>query len=390
MSVDWTTAADVRARVRRRWDDGSLLRAFARGEACPVIDIVVRGPRPSEIGDDLGAVQSWVAGLEAGRRRDEHYGLIRTPVGGRTIGRNELPTRAVVTSFDQAWALLGVDREVQSYSQMLALAAVESAVHGWVVEQPMRALSLADEWPALLAAYRWLNAERGSGRHLREITAPGVDTKFVERHRATLARLLSVPSSSTGFIAALGLRVKPDTARLRADPALGVAAGFSDVTVRVDELAERDVRARTAVILENEVTFLSVPVPAEGVVLWGKGFEVDRPGALPWLRDADVDYWGDLDTHGFAILNRLRAWLPQTRSFLMDRDTLLEHRRRWVTEATPTAARLDRLTTDEAAVYEDLVTDRYGRNVRLEQERVDWAWARARFRYDPRPAGSRT
>lgn len=41
-----------------------------------------------------------------------------------------------------------------------------------------------------------------------------------------------------------------------------------------------------------------------------------------------VHYWGDLDTHGSAILDRLRAWLPQTRSFLMDRETLLDHRER--------------------------------------------------------------
>jgi hypothetical protein len=56
-----------------------------------------------------------------------------------------------------------------------------------------------------------------------------------------------------------------------------------------------------------------VPVPRERTVLWGKGFEVDRAGSLPWLASADVIDWGDLDTHGFAILSRLRAWLPQIR-----------------------------------------------------------------------------
>ena len=49
---------------------------------------------------------------------------------------------------------------------------------------------------------------------------------------------------------------------------------------------------------------------------------------------------GDIDTHGFAILDRLRAWLPQTRSVLMDRDTLLAHRDRWVTEDRPAKSAL--------------------------------------------------
>ena len=87
-----------------------------------------------------------------------------------------------------------------------------------------------------------------------------------------------------------------------------------------------------AILVENEVTFLSLPVPVEGVVIWGKGFDIDKAGSLPWLQDAEVHYWGDIDTHGFAILNQLRAWLPHAHSFLMDRETLLAHRGRWGTE----------------------------------------------------------
>jgi hypothetical protein len=102
---------------------------------------------------------------------------------------------------------------------------------------------------------------------------------------------------------------------------------------------------------------------------------------LPWLRAAPVHYWGDLDTHGFAILDRLRAWLPQTASFLMDRETLLAHRDRWVPEPTPTAATLTRLDTAEAALYDDLVSDRLAESLRLEQERIGWAWARDRLPY---------
>jgi hypothetical protein len=48
-------------------------------------------------------------------------------------------------------------------------------------------------------------------------------------------------------------------------------------------------------------------------------------------------------------------------------------------ESCPTRARLDRLSSDEAAVYDDLVSDRLGDCVRLEQERIDWAWAEPRF-----------
>ena len=377
----WTTRSDIRTRVRRRWDDGSILRALAEASPFPIVDVALSGPKPGEIGDDLDAVRSWIAALEAGSRGGLQYTLRYAPVGGRLIGRNELPSRAIVESYEQAAALIGVGDQVQAYKTVLSVVAREPAVSAWVASKPLRALEVADIWPALLSAYLWLRRAQDSGRYLREITAPGVDTKFVERHRPLLAQLLGVPSSAPGFLRALGLGAKPETLRLRVDPSLDLAAGLSDLTARANELAMLKIAAKFAVIVENEITFLSVPVPAEGLVLWGKGFEVDRAGSMPWLAGADIVYWGDLDTHGFAILDQLRAWLPQTRSMLMDRDTLLAHRDRWVVEASPTAARLNRLTVDEEALYHDLITDRLGRRIRLEQERIDWAWVAERLPY---------
>jgi hypothetical protein len=375
----WTTASDIRRRVQRRWDDGTILRALAAASPFPVIEVPVRGPLPGAIGDDLSAVRAWIAALEADSRSGTRYTVRYVAVGGRLIGRNDLPSRAIVESYEQAIALLSVGDQVRAYKILLSAVALEPSVSAWVAANPLRALEVADSWPTLLSAYRWLRAARGSGRYLREITAPGVDTKFVERHRPLLAQLLSVPSTAPGFLSALGLRTKPETLRLRPSPAVGLTAGLSDITARLDELASLDLAVTDAVVVENETTFLSVPIPRDGVVLWGKGFEVDRAGSMPWLAGAEVVYWGDLDTHGFAILHRLRAWLPQTRSLLMDRDTLMAHRARWVAEAAPTASRLDRLTADEQALYQDLVTDRLGERVRLEQERIDWSWVADRF-----------
>jgi len=379
--VNWTTPADIKAKVRRRWDEGSLLRALAADEPFPVIDLPVRGPKPAEIGDNLGTVQAWVADLMAGAvsRGRVRYEVEHAVVGGRLVGRNRLPSRVKITSYDQAWALLGVGAEVAAYEHLLVLTDAEPIAREWVGREPLAALALGEEWPVLLRAYRWLDDARGSGRYLREIDAPGVDTKFVERRRPVLATLLGVPVN--GFVTALGLRGKPELVRVRIDPALGVFGGLSDLSARVVELAAAPIRPRTAVVVENEITFLSVPLPPGGVVLWGKGFEVDRSGSLPWLAEAEVHYWGDLDTHGFAILNRLRAWLPQTQSFLMDRDTLLQHRDRWGQESKPTNARLARLTDAEDALYADLVSDRWGVALRLEQERIDWAWVAARLPY---------
>lgn len=153
-----------------------------------------------------------------------------------------------------------------------------------------------------------------------------------------------------------------------------------------DELARLHVQSRVAVIVENEISYLSVKVPDDGIVLWGGrgGFDVDNVGRLPWLGGADVVYWGDIDTHGFAILDRLRAWLPEARSVLMDQETLLAHRDRWVTEDRPARSALTRLTVDEwGGLYTDLVEGgALGDRVRLEQERIDWNWVEQRLYSD--------
>lgn len=381
MTRAWTTPADLQLKVRRRWTDGSLLSALADDRPFPELDLPVRGPSADELGDHLDAVRSWAADLEAASRDGRRYELVYVPIGGRHVGRNAIPGRARVTTYEQAWALLGVTSQVAAYRRVLELSAGLTKVHSWAAAHPLQALEVADQWEQVLAAYRWLHDSRGSGRWLREITAPGVDTKFVERHRTVLSQLLGVDRSPAGFLTALGLRTKPGSLRLRFDaPALGLPDALSEGTFRLEEVAVLAARVSRAVIIENETTYLTVPVPAGGVVLWGKGFEVSRAGSLPWLRGVDVHYWGDLDTHGFAILNQLRAWLPHTTSFLMDRSTLLAHRDRWVCEPSPTSARLDRLTPDEAAVYSDLVSDRLGEAVRLEQERIDWTWVSERLR----------
>lgn len=380
MSAGWTTPDDIAARVRRRWDDGSLLRAYANGDAFVPIEVPLRGPKPSQVGDDIAAARAWVAALDSGRRDDGRYSLQWQSIGGRQIGRNRLPVRAVVSSIEQAWALLGVGSLVRRFDELLALAHQHPRVREWVVDHPHRALSLAPEMSQLIAAYVWLDGHRQSNRYLREISAPGVDTKFAERHRPALAAMLGVSSTASGFLAGLGLRAKPGLVRLRPSPSLGFPGPtLTELAVRSDELAQLTVDPRVAVIVENEISYLSIDVPEDGVVIWGKGFEVDNVGRQRWLAEADILYWGDIDTHGFAILDRLRAWLPRARSVLMDRETLLAHRDRWVTEDRSAKSALMRLTPDERDLYLELVGDGLGERVRLEQERIDWHWVEQRL-----------
>jgi hypothetical protein len=85
-------------------------------------------------------------------------------------------------------------------------------------------------------------------------------------------------------------------------------------------------------------------------------------------------YWGDIDTHGFAILNQLRGYFPSASSFLMDRETLLAHRLHWGEEPEPARYDLPRLGPEEVSLYTELRFDRHQLRLRLEQERIGYGW----------------
>ena len=258
--TSWTTSADVETKVRRRWASGALLRAHTLGEPFEAIRVTLRTPAAADLSERLEEIRRWAADLERRSDNGRRFELESKVVGGRTIGRSTLPGRAIVRSYEQAWRLLGVREDVRRFDGVLAATAGRPAVTDWVVAHPLRAVSLAEEWPSILTALESLDWNAGTGLYLRQVDAPGVDTKFIERHRGVLAALLAVRTSAQGFVTDLGFAAKPPRVRLRFDPdTLRLPAPLTEAELRTDELAELPVEIAQALIVENEVTYLSVP-----------------------------------------------------------------------------------------------------------------------------------
>jgi hypothetical protein len=370
----WTRPADVRAAARKKWDSGVLLARFAAGQEWEPLSFPIRGPSARQIGECLAEVRQWAAEWAQAAR-----GPLRVEykqVGGRHFGSNSIPCRAWLDGFDEAWALLSAGPDVRRLTGLIE-AARGTRLVPWLTNHPMRALRLASSWDKLLATVRWIEQRQVPGMYLRQVDVPGVDTKFIERHKGVLAELLDaqldpsrVTAGAPDFAGRYGFLRRPGYVRFRVP---GTFRGFSELSVRIDELTVPPDGVTRAFVIENEITYLAFPVPAGAAVIFGGGFAVPVLESLAWLVRLDVSYWGDIDTHGFAILNRLRHHLPQARSLLMDRATLLDHRDQWVTEPSPTMVTLDRLDGAESSLYADLITDAYAPSVRLEQERISFS-----------------
>jgi hypothetical protein len=253
----------------------------------------------------------------------------------------------------------------------------------------VRALGLAGDWPKLLATVAWIDQRQTPGMYLRQVDVPGVDTKFIERHKGVLTDLLDqqldaarIDQETRDFEARFRFRRKPAYVRFRCERRS--ESGFTELAVRADELSAPPPGTTRAYIVENEITYLAFPLAPGAIVILGGGYAVPVLESLAWLPALDVVYWGDIDTHGFAILNRLRHHVPHARSILMDQPTLLAHRDQWVREPTPTSAALDQLTPEEQSLYRALAAAEFGPAVRLEQERISFAAIQRALRFSVR------
>jgi hypothetical protein len=103
-------------------------------------------------------------------------------------------------------------------------------------------------------------------------------------------------------------------------------------------------------------------------------------GNARWLTRCTIHYWGDIDTHGFAILDQLRTRFNHVESFLMDRQTLMAHESLWGHESDQSLHDLPRLNAEERMLFDDLRDNRIRRNLRLEQELIGFGWVEAALR----------
>ena len=116
------------------------------------------------------------------------------------------------------------------------------------------------------------------------------------------------------------------------------------------------------------------------MVIFGSGYGFESLATADWLQSKDLFYWGDIDTHGFAILDQFRSSFPTAHSFLMDQDTFQHHKAFWGDEKKQEKRDLPRLNGEETKLYEKLRSGDIGNKLRLEQERISFGWLQEHLR----------
>lgn len=385
----WTTPRDLLAQVEKHWRRGALLRAQLDSTALYPLTLRLKGPTARELTDDFAAVADWVNSLREGSKENRGHGytLHWQRRQHRVYGANELPDSASIDSHADALSLLGKERQAEQFSALVnEILSRFPMLEDWIARRPLQLLEYRQDWPRLLAVLAALESQPRPGCYLRELDIPGVHSKFIETHRGLLSELLdavlpdyavdTTGRGARGFNQRYGLRDKPARVRFRfLDPSLAMS-GIRDMEIPVADFASLAPQIDLVFVTENEINGLSFPDYPGALVIFGLGYGVKTLVDIPWLHASPLWYWGDIDTHGFAILNRLRNHLPQARSLMMDHATFEAHRALWGKEDVHKRiiSELPNLTVTEQGLYLSLCENSLGNNLRLEQEHVRQTW----------------
>ncbi|MBV6486900.1 MAG: hypothetical protein GHHEDOFH_00837 [Pseudorhodoplanes sp.] len=385
MPTHWTTPAELADQVRRIWANGKILTARFSGTQLFPHRLRLKRPDTHALSGCFEQVRTWIRQLEDGSRAKRGFGydIDWTEVNHRQLGRQRIPNGATIATEGDAARLIGKEKEVRRFDE-LAKASLNAhpVLASWISHKPLVMLDNAADWNKILAVLAWFRVHPQSNMYLRQIDVPGVHTKFIEVRKPLLSELLDViltppldmepTGTPTTFEQRFGLRSKPATIRFRMlDPKL-VIGGLTDISAPATQFALLNPPVRLVFVTENEVNGLAFPEMPDSMVVFGLGYGLDVLACADWLKRREVHYWGDIDTHGFAMLDRLRAQLPAARSLLMDRNTLMAHRDSWVAEEIPHRGTLTRLNADEHTLFRELQSNVLGDRIRLEQERVSF------------------
>jgi hypothetical protein len=298
-----------------------------------------------------------------------------------------------VDNLDHVLHLIGKRSEATQFTKLLAhTRSRQPALLPWLDKRPLQALALADDWERLLSVVEWTAQHPHSGLYLRQVNIASIHTKFIESYRWVLAEWLdlvlpatAIRAEQTGvgqFATRYGFLDKPTHIRFRLlDERIPLLPGpcRPDLALDAESFSQLSLPIRRVFVTENEINFLAFPPAPDAIVVFGAGYALDALAKAAWLGGCAIHYWGDIDTHGFSILNKLRSHFNHVHSFLMDRSTLMAHAELWGEEVNQYLSDLPWLDARERALFDDLRDNRIRKGLRLEQERVGFLWVEERL-----------
>lgn len=294
----------------------------------------------------------------------------------------DIPVGLTVTTLDDAARIAGGEWPNRLQRAAARLASLHA--HHPNLDNPAKMLRAVDgytdtEFGLLLTVADWFRHNDATGLTPRQVPIPGIHAKWLKGHRSLL---LALTGRET-----LGLLPKhpPRIHFTYLDPDHRAGGERVHDSATVGDRFTPAYLPQVVVISENKDTAIHFPPIPGGIAVEGDGFGGKTAAAFPWLTNAPhLYYWGDIDAHGYEILNGWRADGVPVTSILMDPYTYdtyepfgtnTDKNNQPLGPGAPKP--LPCLTPGERAVYERVLDTAHTEHRRIEQERIPLSVARS-------------
>lgn len=380
------------------------------------IQINLKSPTSSTLKNDYEKVRNWAKKWVLQQEFKVEYKEIHSIFGKQTI-----PSYVKIDNFDELITLLKLNKKkIYSFinfvevdlKQYSSNERILDNLKNYVFKNSFRIFENFETYKKALVCAKYITDHNLKDIYLRQISINNVDTKFIERNLKIVSDLLDIylnntllsddslnskednlainkkdliassSSSLNSFLSKYHFKQKPLMIRLRTlddNVKVGSLRHLTE-SIAVNELTFKDlnIACQNIFIIENEISFLSFPKIKDSIAIFGSGYGFSSL-KNSWIEKNNnkIFYFGDIDTHGFNILNQLRQTLPCTHidSFLMNIETIEKYQHWKSTEITPIITKshlLDYLTNEENLAYKALCENKFGPNFRLEQEFIPY------------------
>lgn len=377
-------SSEIRKKAEKSY--GAVLSSFLTGENLFPLTIKGNKGRKESLGERIQGMKE----LYNNSREKKGFGyeLETETRNSRREGEQTTISRIFFSDRKNYLQFLGKSEEFDLFTQAVKLFTdFDSRFREFFTEKPLKILPFLPVFDKLLLVLSWFRENPHCNLYIRELPIE-VHTKFIEENTTILTQLLDIlleghmNEEESTFEERFGLKKDENfQIYIRFIDEQYSVAGFSELAIPLHEAHKLDLKVKRVFIVENRMTWLTFPRVEESVVLWGQGKGVTKLASLPFIKDAEVWYWGDMDPPGFEILNAFRRAVPHTRSFFMDRETFLNYSQFQVETSPFKRGEPEHLSPEEEEVYVSLFSEKC--SFRLEQERVPHKevcrWVEKRF-----------
>lgn len=321
-------------------------------------------------------------------RKNFGYTITYKQVNTRKHSLQSLPEEISFHSESDFLKFLQKEREAESFKANTSIIlSVFPDLMDLLKKYPKKVIENSSYWKSLLEVCLYFKQNPKPNLYIRELPV-NVHTKFIENNKGILLDLLNVvlPSecineeftSTKDFEKRFGLKFNQSQIRVKVlDKHISEKhlSGLTDVEITEEEFCRLHIPCEKVFIFENKtnfsnlMNFLTLPQMENTIGIFGSGFSVSKLKNAMWLADKEIFYWGDIDTHGLKILSQIRGYFSNTKSIMMDFETLNTFKDDWDKGEPIHESSLPNLNSVEQELFQFVRADNLN-TIRLEQEKI--------------------